>query len=64
LHIFPITSYIILNREEEVKGHEDVNRTPLSSGFLLEQILCYQRGFFSTAETNSGNTWQGYNVTS
>jgi hypothetical protein len=30
----------------------------------LEQILCYQRGFFSTAETNGGNTWQGYNVTS
>jgi hypothetical protein len=45
-------------------GYEDVNRTPSSSGFLLEQILCYQRGFFSVVETNSGNTWQGYNVTS
>jgi hypothetical protein len=29
---------------EGIRGHEDVNRT--SSGFLAEQILCYQRGFF------------------
>jgi hypothetical protein len=35
---------------EGIRGHEDVNRTRSSSGFLLEQILCYQRGFFSTAE--------------
>jgi hypothetical protein len=35
---------------EGIRGHEDVNRTPSSSGFLAEQILCYQRGFFPTAE--------------
>jgi hypothetical protein len=64
LHVFPITSYIILDGEGEVMGHEDVNRTSASSGFLLDQILCYQRGFFSTVETDSGDTWQGYNVTS
>jgi hypothetical protein len=35
---------------EGIKGYKDVNRTPSSSWFLLEQILCYQRGFFPTVE--------------
>jgi hypothetical protein len=50
---------------EGMRGHEDVNETPSSLGFLAEQILCYQRGFFPIAEYQWWeHTKQGYNVTS
>jgi hypothetical protein len=51
--------------KEGIRGREDVNRTPSSSGILVEQILCYQRGFFPTAEYQRWEyTNQGYIVTS